>query len=150
MRTGQCASPRSRRRWSPRRLRPKRPATGRNGSASLIRISGSRSTSAPIVHQSYTIGQEKFVNIEVCERARPGEKIGARCSSFNFVVADFGDDVILDAPGLLKAHAEQIASGGLNDFKLVKNRALTFQGLPAREVIITFTIAYFHTPVRNL
>lgn len=97
------------------------------------------------VHQSYSIGQENFVNVTIDERARPGEKIGGRCSSFNFSVTDFEENVISDAAGLLKAQADRIASGGLNDFKLVKNRALTFQGLPAREVIFTFTIDYFYT-----
>jgi hypothetical protein len=101
------------------------------------------------VHQSYSLDGEKFVNIETRERARPGEKIGGRCSSFNFNVVDFGNNSIADAAGLLQDHSDRIASGGLNGFKVIRNRALTFQGLPAREVIFTFTIDYFHTPATH-
>lgn len=50
------------------------------------------------VHQSYTLDGEKFVNIETRERARPGEKIDGRCSSFNFNVVDFGNNSIAGSP----------------------------------------------------
>ena len=101
------------------------------------------------VHQTYSLGAEDFVNVEVTERARPGKEIGGRCSSFNFGVVDFGIYEISDVAGLLKDQADQIASGGLNNFKVLKNRSLTFQGLPAREVIFSFTIDYFNTPATH-
>lgn len=100
-------------------------------------------------HVSYGIGRSDFVNVEVRERARPGGKIEGRCSSFNFDVTDFGANRISDAAGLLKMRADEMTSGGLTNFKVVRNRALTFQGYPAREVIFSFTIDYFGTPASH-
>lgn len=99
-------------------------------------------------HISYGLDQG-YVNANVDERMRPGAKIAERCSSFNFNVTDFAPDSISDAQGLLKARADEIARGGLNNFKLVRNRALTFQGSPAREVSFSFTIDYFGTPASH-
>jgi hypothetical protein len=105
--------------------------------------------SAPTI-TSYAIDSGNFVNTEVRERGRDGAKVEGRCSSFNFSVTNFGDSEISDAAGLLKYQADTIASAdGLKNFKLVRNRALTFQGLPAREVIFSFTIDFFGTPASH-
>jgi hypothetical protein len=101
------------------------------------------------VHQSYRIDEQNFLNIDGMERARPGGKIDGRCSSFNFTVMDFSPNRITDAAGLVKASADRIASGDLDNFKVIRNRALTFQGSPAREVIFSFTIDFFGTPATH-
>ena len=81
------------------------------------------------VHQTYSLGREDFVNVEVTERGRPGNPVDGRCSSFNFGVLDFGIYEISDVAGLLKDEADQIARGGRNNFKVLKNRPLTFRQL---------------------
>ncbi|MDV3456395.1 hypothetical protein RZN05_05320 [Sphingomonas sp. HF-S4] len=99
-------------------------------------------------HISYGLDQG-YVNVDVRERGRAGAKIDGRCSSFNYNVTNFAPDSISDAKGLLKARADDIARGGLNDFKLVRNRALTFQGSPAHEVIFSFTTDYYGSPASH-
>ncbi|NIJ20156.1 hypothetical protein FHS95_001848 [Sphingomonas naasensis] len=99
-------------------------------------------------HVSYGFDQG-YVNVTVDERMRPGAKTAERCSSFNFNVTDFAPDEVSDAQGLLKMRADEIARGGLNNFRLIRNRALTFQGSPAREVAFSFTIDYFGTPASH-
>jgi hypothetical protein len=98
-------------------------------------------------HVTYRLSRENFVTAEVRERGRSGPKTDERTSSFNFVTVDLGDRQIQDAAGLLNARANlMITNTGLSNFKVVKNQALTFKGLPAREVIFSFTIDFFGTP----
>lgn len=101
-------------------------------------------------HVSYGIDKENFVRVEVSERARSGPKTDERTSSFNFTTVDLGDNQIADAAGLLQARANlMITNTGLKNFKVVKNEAFNFKGLPAREVIFSFTIDYFGTPATH-
>lgn len=102
------------------------------------------------VHVSYSIDGMNLVHTSVDERARPGTAVDGRCSSFNFSTVALGDLEIPDKNGFLEALAsDMLDPGSINNFKVVKNRALTFQGYPAREIIFSFNIDFFYTPASH-